>query len=187
MSIVIAYASIDHIIIKCDGRECDTDTNKIVSEGTIKIRNIGKNCLIGYTGIKQYCECAVELFKTVLNGKDPFLNIKIFQDLLLNSYNETNKFKAYFIITGIYNNKIVLWYLSSENGFKNIENNSPSIECPEKYVTIGSKEINTAIQFCDFYNNSLTIENNMNNYIKYISSLSYSVNDHITTKEIKLQ
>ena len=42
MSIVIAYANMNRVIIKCDGRECDVTTNKVVSEDTLKIWEVGK-------------------------------------------------------------------------------------------------------------------------------------------------
>lgn len=185
VSIVIAYANQNRTIVKCDGRECDTNTNRIVCEDTIKIKSIGNNCLIGYTGVKQYCEKVVEIFNVSLNKQDPFVNIKIFQALLQRSY-KNRKYRAYFIITGNYNGKIVLWYLSWENGFASIDDNSPTSEYPEKYVVIGSKEIETAVPFDNFFNSSLTIEANMNNYIRYIATLSHEVNDHIKTMKIKI-
>lgn len=44
MSIVIAYANQNRVIMKCDGRECDANTNKIVSEDTLKMKCIGNKC-----------------------------------------------------------------------------------------------------------------------------------------------
>lgn len=185
MSIVIAYANMNRVIIKCDGRECDVTTNKVVSEDTLKIWEVGKNCLIGYTGIKQYCEKAIELFEQEIKMKNPLLCIKVFQKILQILYN-FQPFKAYFIITGNFNGRIVLWHLSSDDIFKNIGDKSPSIEKPNTYVVIGSDEISQAIYFEHIYDNKLTPENNMNNYIRYISTISQSVNDHITTKKIRI-
>lgn len=186
MSIVMACATPTRVVVKCDGREIDPSSNKIISEDTIKFAQITPECIIGYTGNKQFCEECVNRFKRSIETYNPFDNIDLFQDILaIQSYKIHTESD---FITGKWNNKIILWALTYRNTYSSLIDQSPGDKETSlpSYIIIGSKEMGNLDGFETHYQAEKSIELNMNNYIRYVSGILFNINDHITTCKIRV-
>lgn len=186
MSIVIACATNNRVVIKSDGREIDAVTKQVVSEDSEKIRQITTECYIGYTGSKQFCEYALDCFAEALDHQNPFENIQILQELIKGMC-ESKPNDCNFIIAGKWQNKIILWVLSGSDAFDNITDESPTQGLDEiKQVAVGSRQMEGAANFTDMYNRDVSIESNMNDYIRYAATISEDINDHISTRKVRI-
>ena len=67
-----------------------------------------------------------------------------------------------------------------------INNFTPTDETHIKYITLGSDIQKDAVPYSNYYNVDKNIESSMNKYIRYISSIDPSVNDHIFTRKLKV-
>lgn len=184
MSIVIAYANQERAVIKSDGRELDLNGN-IVSEDSKKIQTLSDECIIGYTGNKQYCEGAIECFKQNIKHSNPLDDIFVLQSILQKTFDMTGT--SNFIIVGKHSGKIILLYLSYQDRYSSFVDKSPYKEPRSIYTGIvsGVDDIES-IDFVDLYDNSKSLEANMNDYIRYIASLNNHVNDHICTRKLRI-
>ena len=182
MSIVIACATKERVVMKSDGREVDSQDH-IVSEHCPKMQRLTDECAIGYTGTKQFCEYVIERFNHLCVQNNPISSIRSLQKIILDThYNEP----CAFILTGILNQCVYMFAMSHEDNYK-IQNKSPYTE-PTSIITIsaiGCDEVNT-LHFVDYYDTSLSIEMNMNNYIRMIASINTHVNDAIKTIKFRI-
>lgn len=186
MSIVIACATNNRVVIKSDGREIDAVTKQVVSEDSEKIRQITPECYIGYTGSKQFCEYALDCFVEALDHQNPFENIQILQELTKGMC-ECKPNDCNFIIAGKLQDKIILWTLSGKDAFESITDKSPTQGLDEiKQIAIGSRRMEGAIDFANMYNQDMSIESNMNDYIRYAATISEDINDHISTRKVRI-
>lgn len=187
MSIVIAFATQDRIIVKCDGRELDNKTHNIVSEDTIKYFQITPNCIIGYTGCKNICEQIVSHIAnniSVDKNIEPDSIIKLLQIIAQNNYQSLHN--SAFLVAGIrYKNNetsSVILGISYQDKYTQIVESIPTNYEPAQ-ITIGSDYIDKIKMK---FNQQKSIESNMNDYIREIAKHDNSVNDHISTAKIKL-
>jgi hypothetical protein len=194
MSIVIAVATLDRVIVKSDGLERFAESKEVKSQNCKKFVYVNPNCIIGFTGLKHLCDLIIdEYLKRVrdanINVNDLTVSIISNQICMLakniNHFNHLNENNAY-VIAGIEDNKVVLYGFSNKNGYELI-NSSPSEGEPLKYLVLGSDIQNSCIPFSKFYDSKKSIESNINDYIRYISTVDPSVNDYIFTSKLKIE
>ena len=80
-----------------------------------------------------------------------------------------------------------MWVLSGSDAFDNITDESPTQGLDEiKQVAVGSRQMEGAANFTDMYNRDVSIESNMNDYIRYAATISEDINDHISTRKVRI-
>lgn len=188
MSIVIAVATMNKVIIKCDGRERDAVDHHIISEEFQKIRIINAHHVIGYTGDVQFIyHSLIQFFRSLetIGFTRDKLTPRFFSESLSMAFARDiehinqNNIKANFVSAGVENNKIVLYsFCTGTNG--NVEYLSPSPQKPVTFCTLTSSKAAKAISLETFCKLDFS-ENKLNDYIKYIASIDDSVNTNIFT------
>lgn len=190
MSLVIAVANMSRVVVKCDGLTRDGKTGEIKSQDYIKMVKLNNNCIVGYTGVKEDCELVLSEYKRLaIQSNVDVETLKpttVIYDLsvLAKEMNTVNS-KISFLVAGREDGKIVLFGFVSKENYQ-INNCTPTDDDFIKYITLGSDIQQDAIDFSKFYNPDKGIEISMNEYIKYISTIDPTVNDHISTKKIML-
>jgi hypothetical protein len=190
MSIVIAVANISRVVIKSDGLIEDAQTVNLKSSDYEQITNLNKDCMIGYYGDNDHCELIINEYKRLASVSnvdiDSLKPTTVIYDLceISKALNDNNEVVS-FIVAGKENNKIVLFGFTSNDEFI-INNLTPEDDGHIKYITFGSDIQKSAMTFTKFHSAGRSIEQTMNQYIKYISSIDTSVNDVIYTRKIKL-
>ena len=180
MSIVLAMSTDDRVIIKSDGREMNN--GKIVNEDTCKHDKITHNCIIGYTGVKYACIEMVKFIKSKLNFNNTVDAEKIILQVQKEAVSNIDKYsECAFIVAGLSKrlNKPIICGVSYTDKFSMVR----SSYCNNKkygFLAIGVAD--TQLLFDD----TQTIEDNMDNYIKTISKLNHTVNDHISTDKLTI-
>lgn len=185
MSLIITCATQNRVVVKCDGRARDGETDEIISEDIVKFKRINENCIIGHGGELNFCELTIDAFIKLLGEGNPFEHINIFQYILQNT--TIDEYLGDFIVTGKNNGKIILWSLGYKDNYSTITDNSPTDNTHiAESVVLGCKEIDDTWGFWEMYDKEISLETNMNAYIRRISLISPSVNDHISTAKISI-
>lgn len=188
MSIVIAVANMSRVVVKSDGLDSDLETGGIKSHDYERMVRFNSNCIVGFTGINEQCEAIIDQYRDLaFNSNIDIDNLKpttITYDLCeLSKEMNTNNNEISFLVTGCENNRIVLFGFTSKEGYV-INNFTPVDDKHVKYITLGSDIQSEAIQYSKYYHAGKPIELTMNQYIRYISTIDASVNDHIFTRKI---
>lgn len=176
MSIVIAVATDNRIILKTDGREFSVHDRSIVSENCPKSVKLSDKIMIGYTGNKQICEALIEDIKEKYNT-NKLQNADDVINYMENNFEliKLSYLSCQFILCYIDQGQpyIVSWN-SEENFIRDVKG-------ANSYSILGTK----IIQEIPFdYNPELSAESNMNNHIRKIAILDNSVNTNIVTTKI---
>ncbi|HBD00118.1 MAG TPA: hypothetical protein DC053_13380 [Lachnoclostridium sp.] len=193
MSIVLSFATTEFAVMKADGRELSSD-NKIINEHINKISIIGEHCAAGYAGkvniITLVINKALEICKECGISQSE-LTVSTFaeicQKVLINNtefLSEVDDPCMNLVVIGLENNKIIMKSLGTGNNFEIIDR-SPAEKNQFTCFSLTSDFAENAIQFNEFFNEKLSVSENMDNYIKYIASIDPSVNTNITTISIK--
>lgn len=185
MSVVLAVATQERIIVKSDGRERDADTRQIISEDLHKFAKVSLNCIVGYTGTKYVGQQITDEIIRVIpeNAKiEPDSVAKLIQRICQNNLKEC--YGCAFVVAGISYQlqKPILYGVSYTDNFLNINNSFYQNNIPGS-IFIGSEWINKT-EF--IMNNERSLESNMNDYIKLIAANDDCVNDHISTIKLRM-
>lgn len=178
MSIVIAVATTDKIIMKSDGREIDSQTKQIVDENSTKMKQICDNAIIGYTGDKQACDAFVET--VISNIKQPICDPTFLINIinpLLQIYKLLN-IKIAVVLGIIYNHQCQMFYWTSREQYK--MSSIIPMRGGAQFIISGSE--NNNLDFKEFYKGDDYLEDSMDEYIIKISKIDSSVNSNIETK-----
>lgn len=190
MSIVIAVANMSRVVIKSDGLVVDSQSEDLKAGNHEQLTNINENCMIGYYGDTSHCEMIIKEYKRLATNSNVDLdNLKpttVIYDLceISKALHDKNK-DVSFVVSGKESDRIVLFGFTSNDEYV-INNLTPEDDGHIKYITFGSDIQASAMTFTKFHSASRSIEQTMNQYIKYISSIDPSVNDVIYTRKIKL-
>lgn len=189
MSIVIACANKNRVVIKCDGREL-SEHGAIISEEQTWFSQLSDQCFVGYAGDKIICDMLLIALKQQLqaneSNENDIHNTALVLQTLLQSTSETTD-DCSFIIAGISQGTTQLYGLSYQDHFQTLLEKTPSEEdviCEN--LIIGPPYLTKAEPFNKMYDAKKSIESNMNNYIRYIGSKDRAVNDNIQTGKAKL-
>lgn len=193
MSIVLAVATTEYAILKCDGRERSPD-NKILTEKKKKFTTINKHLVIGFTGnsgfVSSVLDKAIEMSQ-ILGCDSDGLTVSIFAQILQKVLLENKAIiemsmliRAGFALVGLEDNKIIMKSISTGDGLRIIDY-SPGKKGSISYLSLVSDQAYKAKDFSQMYNKEKSIEANMDYYIKYIASLDESVNTNISTFKLK--
>ena len=178
MSIVIAVATTDKIIIKSDGREIDSQTKQVVDEHSTKMKQICDNAIIGYTGDKQACDAFVSAVMNYVTQPiyEPKYIITIIEQLMqiCKQFNT----KLNIILGIIYNKNSSIYTWSYMDGYKIHKDNA--IKDGVVYSISYCDDNN--LNFEDYYNRLINVETCMDRYIVAVSKIDSSVNRNIETK-----
>lgn len=183
MSIVLAMSTDDRVIVKSDGREMNN--GKIVNEDICKHDKITHNCIIGYTGVKYACIEMVKFIKSKLNFNDTVDAEKVILQVQKEAVSNIDKYsECAFIVAGFSKrlNKPIICGVSYTDKFSTIR---LSYNDNKQYGYLAIGAVNNKL--CEFlFDDTQTIEDNMDNYIKTISKLNHTVNDHISTNKLTI-
>lgn len=190
MSIVIAVASMNRVVVKSDGRTLDFETNEAISEDYEHVLFLNDDCIIGYIGMIDDCEFVIKEYQRLAEESNIDLSTlkptTVIYDLceLAKEINGEDS-KVSFLVAGKENGRILLLGFTSADRFE-INNFSPEDEEEIKYITLGSDIQKKAVQFPAYHRADKAIETTMNDYIRYIATIDAGVNNHIYTKKIKM-
>lgn len=189
MSIVLAVATPSVAVLKCDGRECSHE-GIVINEQCQKFSVVGEHCAVGYTGTVELIVAVLD--KAVAISKEwgyssNTLTVTRFSEICQRILAENEAFISRFakpvinlVFVGLEENKIVLKSLGTGSNYEVLDR-TPTEANQISYFSLVSDFANGAIPFHDFYDKSKSLTDNMDNYIKYISTIDFSVNTNIST------
>lgn len=189
MSIVLAVATPSVAVLKCDGRECSHE-GVVINEQRQKFTILGEHCAVGYTGtvdlIIAILDKALAISKEWGYTSDT-LTVTVFSEICRKTLAENESFINRFarpvinlVFIGLEDNKIILKSLGTGSRYEVLDRTPTEIN-QISYFSLLSDFANDAISFNDFFDKNKSLMDNMDNYIKYISSIDFSVNTNITT------
>lgn len=193
MSIILAVATSDIAILKCDGRMRGPD-NEIIDEKRKKFNIINEHFVVGFTGNSGFVSAVLD--KTLEMGRILGYDLKmlsvnsfapILQKVLVENENlikQNAVIKAGFVLIGLEDNKIIMKAISTGDGLEIIDY-TPLENGSIKYLSLVSDRASRAKGFPEFYTKSESLTTNMDNFIRYIATLDDSVNTNITTFLLK--
>lgn len=190
MSIVIAVANMSRVVVKSDGLAYSHESGEIESRDYERMVRLNTNCIVGYTGNDKQCEEIIDEYRKLASNANIDMNdlklTTITYDLCeVSKAMNTNNKEISFLVTGNENGRIVLFGFTSKHQYE-INNFSPIDDGHIKYITLGSDIQRDAIQYSKYYHADKPFEFTMNKYIRYISNIDTSVNDHIFTEKISI-
>lgn len=189
MSIVLAVASMERVVLKADGYKLAYGTGVLV-EDFERVVQFNDNCIIGFTGFDEMAKMIIGEYIKMANQEGVDINslvpTTIVYDLseFAKSINK-DKHELSMIVAGKQEDMIVLFGFSSTYDYE-INNFSPEDPYNVKYITIGAKRELNPMDYSKFHRGGEPLESVMNNYIRYMSSIDDEVNDHIKTRKITL-
>lgn len=193
MSIVLAVATSEVVVLKSDGRE-RAHSGEIINENLQKFSIVGRQCAIGYTGsvslIKAVLDKASEKSKEYDYTFDTLTVTalsKICQRILIESKDVINTFDSpsiNLVFVGLEDGKIIVKSLGTGNNYE-LADATPTSSNSFRYCSLTSYAADDAIQFNAFYDTNKSLIDNMDNYIKYIATIDDSVNTNISTAVLK--
>lgn len=188
MSIVMAVANMNRVVVKCDGTALDFETSEITSEDYEKILFLNDDCIVGYIGMIEDCEFIINEYRKLAEDSNVDINTlkptTVIYDLceLAKGIEDS---KVSFLVAGRENDRILLFGFTSADQYE-INNFSPEDEEEIKYITLGSDIQKNAVQYPMYHRAEMAIETTMNDYIRYIATIDAGVNSHIFTKKLKI-
>jgi hypothetical protein len=190
MSIVIAVANMSRVVVKSDGMVQDNITGEMIANDHEKMVNLNDNCIVGYGGTLEKCELVLNEYKKLAMESGVDLSTlkptTVIYDLCeLSKVINSDSSQISFLVAGRENNTIILYGFTSDDGYV-IYNFSPDDNNHIKYITFGSDIQKNAVQYPKYYSVNHSIESSMNDYIRFISKIDESVNDHIFTRKLYL-
>lgn len=189
MSIVLAVADISRVVVKSDGLLLDNKSGEIKSNDNELMINLNEDCIIGFFGEKECLELIINEYKRLAAESRVNINTlkptTVIYDLceLSKIINEQNS-PISVLVAGRENNKIVLFGFTSSDGYE-INNFTPD-DRHIKYIVFGSEVQKNAVSFSRYINPEKSFETSMNEYIRFISKVDSSVNDHIFTRKLSI-